>query len=144
MNAVPATPWPLHIFAFLLIPMACWQLWLFPGIPNYYAQHFLIYPSLVFMLWAWKRGLWTLAEAWRLTRPFFPWLLLLVILQIVADWRSARFFLPEGAPIWRSIVTGLIKLGAQLPLYFFCPALPGTPAGRDEPPRDASRCCLVF
>ena len=92
MNAVPTTPWPLHIFAFLLIPMACWQLWLFPGIPNYYAQHFLIYPSLVFMLWAWKRGLWTLAEVWRLARPFFPWLLLLVILQAVADWRSARFF----------------------------------------------------
>mgnify|MGYP001151231650 CR=1 FL=1 len=119
MNAVPATPWPLHIFAFLLFPMACWQLWLFPGIPNYYAQHFLIYPSLVFMLWAWKRGLWTLAEAWRLARPFFPWLLLLVILQIVADWRSARFFLPEGAPMWRSIATSLIKLGAQLPFILF-------------------------
>ncbi len=119
MNAVPTTPWPLHIFAFLLIPMACWQLWLFPGIPNYYAQHFLLYPSLVFMLWAWKRGLWTLAEVWRLARPFFPWLLLLVILQAVADWRSARFFLPEGAPMWRSIAAGLIKLGAQLPFILF-------------------------
>ena len=71
------------------------------------------------MLWAWKRGLWTLAEAWRLARPFFPWLLLLVILQIVADWRSARFFLPEGAPMWRSIATSLIKLGAQLPFILF-------------------------
>ena len=71
------------------------------------------------MLWAWKRGLWTLAEVWRLARPFFPWLLLLVILQAVADWRSARFFLPEGAPMWRSIAAGLIKLGAQLPFILF-------------------------
>lgn len=119
MNAISATPCPLRIFAFLLIPMACWQVWLFPGIPNYYAQHFLLYPSLVFMLWAWKRGLWTLADAWRLARPFFPWLLLLVTMQAVADWRSVRFFLAEGAPMWPSIATDLIKLGVQLPFILF-------------------------
>ena len=37
------------------------------------------------------------------------------------------------------------KAGCTTTFYtFFYPALPGAPAGRGEPPRDASRCCLVF
>lgn len=119
MNSDSARSWPLHIFALLLIPMACWQVWIFPSVPNYYAQHFLLYPCLVFMLWAWKNRLWTLREAWRLARPFVPWLVVLFAAQAMAGWQSARLFLPEGAPIWRSIAAGLVKLGAQAPFVLF-------------------------
>lgn len=118
MSAVAAKPWPAHVFAFLLVPMACWQVWIFPAIPNYYAQHFLVYPCLAFMLWAWKNKLWTLHEAWCLARPFAPWLVVLFAAQAMAGWQSARLFLPEGARV-APIAAGLVKLGAQVPFVLF-------------------------
>lgn len=111
--------WPLRLFAFLLIPFACWQPWLFPGIPNYYAQHFLLYPCLIFMLWAWRRGLWSMAEAWAVLRPFLPWLLLLFAMQAAAGWHSAQLFLPQNASRLRAVLVGLLKLAAQMPFVLF-------------------------
>ncbi|MGE9985794.1 O-antigen ligase family protein [Desulfovibrio sp. SGI.169] len=138
MKNIFAGSWPLHIFAFLLIPLSCWQVWVFPSIPNYYAQHFLLYPCLVFMLWAWKKGLWTPPEAWRLARPFLPWLIALFAVQTLADWRSARLFLPEDAPLGRAVLFDLIRLGAQLPFALFF-ALLCRVALREE----KSRRCLL-
>lgn len=101
----------------MLVPMASWQVWIFPSLPNYYAQHVLIWPCLVFMFWAWGRGLWSLGEAWSLALPFLPWLALLLLLQIWADWQSASVYAPGAAPL--AVVVSLLKLLVQLPFLLF-------------------------
>lgn len=108
---------PERIFAFLLVPMASWQVWIFPSLPNYYAQHFFIWPCLIFMGWAWARGLWNLGEAWCLARPFLPWLALLLTLQTWADWQSASVYAPDAVP--RAVAVSLLKLLVQLPFLLF-------------------------
>lgn len=117
MAAVPA--YAVRIFALLLIPLSCWQVWCFPGIPNYYLQHFLFYPSAVFMGWAWWQGLWTLKEAWRLVRPALPWLAALLCLQAAAGWESAGRFPVPGQERALSVLVQLIKLLVQLPFMLF-------------------------
>lgn len=119
MAPASSSLWPLRFFAFLLIPLACWQMWLFPGIPNYYAQHFLFYPCLVFMAWAWRSGLWSVAEAWAVLRPFLPWLVLLFAMQGAAGWQSAQLYLPENASKLQAVLLGLLKLAAQIPFVLF-------------------------
>lgn len=119
MAPASSSLWPLHFFAFLLIPFACWQLWFFQGIPNYYAQHFLFYPCLVFMVWAWRSGLWSVAEAWAVLRPFLPWLVVLFAMQGAAGWQSAHLYLPENASKLRAVLVGLLKLAAQIPFALF-------------------------
>ncbi|WP_165176638.1 hypothetical protein [Desulfovibrio sp. ZJ369] len=119
MPPASSPQWPLRLFAFLLIPLACWQVWLFRGIPNYYAQHFLLYPCLVFMFWAWRRRLWSVAEAWGVLRPFLPWLVLLFVMQAAAGWQSAQLYLPQNASRLHAVLLGLLKLAAQIPFVLF-------------------------
>lgn len=109
--------WPERLFAALLVPMACWQIWIFPSLPNYYAQHLLIWPSLAFMLWAWTRGLWSLGGAWSLARPFLPWLAVVLALQTWADWQSAGLYAPDR--VGAAVAASLGKLLIQLPFLVF-------------------------
>lgn len=108
------TPLVLRLYAFLCIPLACWQMWIFPNIPNYYAQHLFIYPTLLFMAWAWLHRLWTLGEVWLLLCRALPWLLLLFALQALAGWQSAQQYAPLE-PVAPRVLQELFKLAAQLP-----------------------------
>lgn len=107
--------WPLHAFALLLAPLMCWQVWIFPQIPNYYLQHALVYPTVLVMLWAWSQRLWTVAEAWRVVRPFLPWLAAVVVLQGLANWQSANLFQPPDGNVPFAVAKGLAKLLVQVP-----------------------------
>lgn len=107
--------WPLHVFALLLAPLMCWQVWIFPQIPNYYLQHALVYPTVLVMLWAWSQRLWSVAEAWRVLRPFLPWLGVVVVLQGLANWQSASQFLPPDGNVPLAVAKGLAKLLVQVP-----------------------------
>lgn len=107
----------VRIFAFLLFPMACWQVWIFPSIPNYYAQHFLLYPAGIFMLWSWWQKLWTVRGAWGLARPFCVWICVLLVAQALAGWESATQYAPGNA-YW-AVTKELLKLLVQVPFLLF-------------------------
>lgn len=110
-------PLPLLIYAFCCAPLACWQMWFFSNLPNYYGQHIFIYPTILFMCWAWLRNMWTLGEVWQLLRYAAPWLLLLFCLQALAGWQSAQQYAPEEAA--HRVVAELLKLAFQLPFVLF-------------------------
>ncbi|MDR3319397.1 MAG: hypothetical protein LBS77_00145 [Desulfovibrio sp.] len=108
-----------RIFATLLIPLACWQLWLFTSIPNYYLQHFFVYPCALFMLWALKRNLWSPADSLEFVRPFLPWLALIFATQALAHMNSARLFLPGDVSQVKAVLFDLCRLGVQVPFVLF-------------------------
>lgn len=110
-----ASPFVLRFFAALCVPLACWQIWIFPMLPNYYAQHIFIYPTLIFLVWAWRHGLWTLHEAWQTARPWLPWIVVLCCMQALAGWHSAQQYAQGGRSIPLSVLIELGKLLIQLP-----------------------------
>lgn len=119
MNPLTSTPWPLRLSAFLFAPTACWQMWIFPNIPNYYLQHLFIYPAFVFMSWAWRRGLWDISCAWRIVRPLLPWLVALFVLQGAAHRQSAIRFSPQDASFLLSLTVSFAKLALQMLFVLF-------------------------
>lgn len=102
----------LRVAAWLLFPLAAWQVWI-TDIPNYHLQHLLMWLLLPFLAWAWQRGIWRLADAWALARPFLPFLALLLLFQAVACLQSAHLLAP-GEELGFT-VRSLTKLAAQWP-----------------------------
>lgn len=102
----------LRISCCLLFPLAAWQVWI-TSIPNYHLQHLLMWLLLPFLIWTWLRGLWSVSAAWALARPFLPFLILLLLLQIVACRQSAQLLAP-GDELGFT-VRSLVKLAAQWP-----------------------------
>ena len=104
-------------FAALFVPIACWQLWLFPTVPNYYVQHALLYPCFCFWLYAWQSGHWHWREALQRWRWTF-WLVVLVcLMQGYAQWTSAQYFVPEAR--LQAAAFTWFKLLAQIPFLAF-------------------------
>ena len=104
----------VQVCAFLTVPLACWQKWIFPSIPNYHLQHGFVYFSILFLLWAWFKNLWSFSDL----KPFLvkaaPWLAALFVFQGIAFWQSAEAYLDSGQAILASMLTGAAKLAAQL------------------------------
>ncbi|MDD2967107.1 MAG: hypothetical protein PHN64_06445 [Desulfovibrionaceae bacterium] len=100
-------------FAALFIPMACWQVWIFPAMPNYYLQHILIYPCIMFLGYAFVCGQWSWQKALLRWRWLCPWLAALLCAQAAAFWFNAPL-LPQHSFV-SMLLTGLVKLLLQLP-----------------------------
>jgi hypothetical protein len=103
-----------RVFATLFIPLACWQVWIFPAVPNYYLQHFLIYPCLFFLAYAAVCRQWTWQKLHKRWLWLCPWLLTLLCAQVIALWLNAPTFLPQQSHL-AVVLTGLGKLLVQLP-----------------------------
>lgn len=123
----------LRLSSLLLFPLAAWQVWI-TDIPNYHLQHPLMWLLPPFLAWAWWRGLWRMADARALARPFLPFLALLVPLQAAACRQSAHLLTPGDELTFT--VRSLVKLVAQWPfLLVFC--LVGLLLTRDKACRTA-------
>lgn len=107
----------IALFALLIIPIANWQRWILPTIPNYYLQHLLFYVCAPMLLHAWWRGIWSPYDAWQRARPMLPLLAVILPLQAYAFWMTAAQFAPEKP--WMSVLASLLKLCSQLPFLLF-------------------------
>ncbi len=110
---------PLALFALLFIPLANWQRWILPGIPNYHLQHLLFYACVPALLYAWRRRAWTPVGAWGRARPLLPWVGVVLLAQTWAFWASATHFAVDGQGVWLAVLVSLAKLCMQLPFVFF-------------------------
>lgn len=80
----------MRIFLFLCVPLACWQVWIFPSIPSYHLQHFFVYPVVAFMLWLLvTRALSLRAVISRWIR-YAPLAVLILCLQVFALWNYSQ------------------------------------------------------
>lgn len=103
----------IQCFSFLCIPLACWQMWLFPRIPNYHLQHFFIYPVALYMLWLVCTAhirIFEVAQRWC---PYIPLALSVVGVQGFALWHYS----PPEASLPRYVVISLAKIVVQWPFF---------------------------
>lgn len=107
----------IAIFALLIIPVANWQRWILPTIPNYYLQHLLFYVCAPILLHAWRRKIWAPYDALLRARSMLPLLAVILPLQAYAFWMTAAQFAPEKT--WMSVLISLLKLCSQLPFLLF-------------------------
>lgn len=107
----PASPThnsAIRLMSFMLAPLACWQLWIFPSIPYYHFQHLFAYPVCLYFMWLFATGYIRLADMYRRWRPFIPFALLVLVLQSVALWQNS--LLPDTTPLLQRLLPMSIAL----------------------------------
>ena len=102
----------LRICAWLLFPIAAWQVWI-TDIPNYHLQHILMWLLIPFLVWAWYKNIWKIKDIYFLLIKLTPFLLLILFLQAIAAWQTALEL--NQANIWLYISTTLLKIICQWP-----------------------------
>lgn len=78
----------IRLMSFMPVPLACWQLWIFPFIPYYQLQDLFAYPVCLYFCWLIALGHIHLANMFQRWRPLIPLALLIMLLQSIALWQN--------------------------------------------------------
>jgi hypothetical protein len=110
------------ILAFLLVPIASWQVWIAQGLPNYHLQHLFFYPCAAFTLWMVVCRRWRPADMLKTFPPkLWLWLGAVLVLQTMASWQSASTLRPDidAKGMLAILAMDAVKLVTQMAFMLF-------------------------